>query len=94
MSNKKLMVIVTPRPHANLELLSRIDGPLSVPCGVIGPSLARQVLAGNGRVVIPASHLRTAFDTQDGVNALLDNFDFAAERTQAPLLFELLKPAP
>jgi hypothetical protein len=56
--------------------------------------LARQVLASNGRVVIPASHLRTAFDTQDGVNALLDNFDFAAERTQAPLLFELLKPAP
>lgn len=93
MSDKKLMVIVTPRPHANLELLSRSDGPLCVPCGVIGTSLARQVLAGNGRVVIPASFLRPAFDTQDGVNALFDNFEFTAERTQSPLLFELLKTA-
>lgn len=91
MPNKKLMVIVMPRPHANLELLSRSDGPLSVPCGTIGTSLARRVLEGKGRVVIPASDLRPAFDTQDGVNAMFDNFDFTVERTLHPLLFELLK---
>lgn len=93
MIHKTLMVIVTARPHANLEILARSDGPLVVPCGSLGTGLARSVLEGNGRALIPATSLRAAFDTQDGVNALFDNFEFTVEHTLSPMIFELLKPS-
>lgn len=89
-TSKSLMVIVTLRSHAKLEELTRIDGRLATSCGSIGTALARRLAEENGRVVMPARNLLAAFDTQDGVSAMTDNFEFTVERTLSPLFFQLL----
>lgn len=85
------MVIVTARPNADLDILMGYGSPLSVPCGTMGTSIARRVLEGKGQAVISAQDLLPTFDTSDGVNVMLDNFDFTVKSTLRPLLFELLR---
>lgn len=90
-TNQDRMVLVVARTGTNLVKLSSGEGPMMVPCGVIGPMIASKVLNGSGSALVSASEIRLAIDTTDGMNALLDNFDLLDEHTRGPLLHSLLK---
>lgn len=90
MAAKELRVIVVARQGADLSRLSRSDGPLAVPCGVIGASIAKAVMSGEGKAEIPLLDLKIAMDTQSGVEAIMDNFELYDSKTKAPLLHLLI----
>jgi hypothetical protein len=80
------LVRVTAREGANLEALAGASGPISAACGTAGPSIARQVISGNGAAEVPLSVIQMATDTQAGVEAIFDNFVLSDPRTAAPLV--------
>jgi hypothetical protein len=92
--HKKRMVVVVAREGVDLVKLSGSEGPMSVPCGTIGPSIAKRVLQEGGTALIPAGDIRLAIDTCAGVNALLDSFHLLDDRTRRPLLLQLLLKNP
>ncbi len=79
-------VIILARPGIDLTDLSRNDGPLKVPCGNIGPSIAKAVLAGNGQAKVSLLDIKLAIDTQYGVESIMDNFELYDSKTKKPLL--------
>lgn len=83
-------VLVVARTHANLDELSNPRGPL-LNFSSAATSMAKKVKEGNGRAVIPSSHLRMILDIQAAVNAIFDNFELYDAKTQSPLIWELLK---
>ena len=89
--SKNDFVRVHIRNGVDLYLLVSAESPLKVPCGSIGRSIAQRVLEGGGVASIPLSDIRMAIDTQDGVNAIMDNFNLEDPKTLRPLLFELLR---
>ena len=90
MNKKEANVIAKARKGIDLESLARHNGPLAVPCGTVGPSIARAVLAGNGQAEISMSSLRIAIDTQEGVESILDNFELYEPKNKRPLLWTLV----
>ncbi len=88
---KEHMVHVVARSSADLVKLSSSDSSMKLPCGAIGPLIAKNVLDGNGQALVSIKHIRMAIDTTDGVNALLDNFDLNDPHTERPLLFALIR---
>jgi hypothetical protein len=66
-------------------------GPISGACGSAGPSIARQVLSGNGSAKIPIYLILLATDTQDGVEAIFDNFILQEPVTLSPLFTALAR---
>jgi hypothetical protein len=88
--NKDHMVLVMARSGADLDKLSSSDSPMKLPCENVGRLIAQAVLDGNGKALIPMHHIRIAIDTNDGVHAILDNFDLTDPHTKSPLLFALL----
>jgi hypothetical protein len=84
------VVIVIARPDVNLSNLAEYEGPLAVPCGIVGPSIAREVLEGEGRAQISISKLKIAIDTQDGVESILDNFELRDPKSGKPFLWSLV----
>lgn len=91
MKNPDRKVLVVAREGVDLVKLSGSESPLSVPCGIIGRMISRQVLDGGGKALIRAGDIKMAIDTTDGVNAIHDNFNLLDERTHEPLLHALLK---
>ncbi len=89
--DKNRLVLVRVREGVNLPLLASNKSPLENPCGAIGPMIAEYVLKGNGVAMVDAGDLKMAFDTNDGVNAIMDCFDLEDPTTNNPLLFELLR---
>lgn len=85
------MVHVRARPGTDLAKLCSNDSPMKLPCGAIGPLIAKNVLDGKGQALVPMRDIKMAIDTADGVNALLDNFDLTDPHTQSPLLFALIR---
>lgn len=83
-------VTVIARIGVNLSDLARCDGPLAVPCGTIGPSIAREVLKGKGQARVPMLRLKMAIDTQCGVESILDNFELYDHNNGQPLLLSLV----
>lgn len=83
-------VIVVARDKENLLILSEPSGPLAVPCGTAGPSIAKQVLEGNGKANIPMEILKLAIDTQYGLESIHANFELYDPKTQKPLLWSLI----
>lgn len=90
MSLKEATVTISPRLGVDLDNLTDSDGPLSVPCGSAGTSIARKVKEGNGKANIQLSLLKIAMDNQDGVEAILDNFELTDSKTLKPMLFILI----
>jgi hypothetical protein len=91
MKNTQRLVRVMARDGIDLSPLSESMGPISAACGTAGPSIARQVLAGNGKAEIPLSLILLATDTQSGVEAIFDNFQLSDPQTAAPLFHALAK---
>ncbi len=88
------MVRVRPRDTvdmARLEELAQSGNPISVLCGVAGPSIARQIIEGGGSAEIKLSVIRLAIDTQDGVEAIFDHFVLEEPKSRAPLVHWLLR---
>ena len=90
MSLKEATVIVSARLGVDLDNLTESNSPLASRCGTIGPSIARKVREGSGTANIQLSHLKVAMDTQDGVEAILDNFELTDSKTLKPMLFVLI----
>lgn len=85
------MVHVKARPHADLVKLSGDNSPMELPCGGVGPQIAKKVLNGNGQALIPIHQIRMAIDTDDGVNAIFDKFVLTDPHSQYPLPFVLIR---
>lgn len=90
MSMKEAKVTIRARPGVDLHNLAKFDGPLGAPCGTVGPSIAREVLAGEGQAEFSMLNLKIAIDTQGGVEAVLDNFELYDPKTKAPLFWSLV----
>ncbi|MCC8468620.1 hypothetical protein [Xanthomonas phaseoli] len=90
MREKEARVTVVARPGVDLHDLAKAYGPLGIPCGTVGPSIARDVLAGDGQAEISMLNLKIAIDTQSGVEAILDNFELYDPKTQKPLFWYLV----
>lgn len=90
MSTKDFKVTAVARPGVDLHNLAKSDGPLANPCGAVGPSIARAVLAGDGQADISMLNLKIATDTQSGVEAILDNFELYDPKTNTPLFWSLV----
>ncbi len=90
MKANALKVTVKARQGTDLKKLSRFDGPLSNPCGLIGPNIANSVLSGNGKSEVLLNDLRLAMDTQSGVEAIMDNFALYDSKTGKSLLLFLI----
>lgn len=90
MSNEGLEVIVIAKLESDLPNLAESTGPLAVPCGTSGPSIAKKVLEGNGQTTISIKILQSAFETQSGVDGILDNFELYDAKTKRPLIFSLI----
>lgn len=90
MNAQEPKVTAVARKGIDLHNLARHDGPLANPCGAIGPSIAREVLDGNGKAEISMLDLKIAIDTQDGVKSILDNFELYDPKSQTPLIWFLI----
>ena len=90
MNTKEPEVTVIARTGVDLIDLARYDGPLAVPCGTVGPSIARAVLEGNGKAKVSMLNLKIAIDTQYGVESILDNFELYDSKNGKPLLWSLV----
>ena len=90
MDTKEITVTAVARPGADLRNLAEHDGPLLVPCGTVGSSIARAVLSGGGQAEISLLNLKIATQTQDGVEGIFDNFQLYDTETRAPLFWSLV----
>ncbi|MDL5364161.1 hypothetical protein QSH18_00915 [Xanthomonas sp. NCPPB 2654] len=90
MITKDFKVTALARLGVDLHNLAKSDGPLAKPCGTVGPSIARKVLAGDGQAEISILDLKIATDTQSGVEAILDNFELYDPKTKTPLFGSLI----
>ncbi|MCQ8130424.1 hypothetical protein [Methylomonas rivi] len=90
MNTKEFEVIVIARKGIDLVNLARHDGPLAIPCGTVGPSVAKAVLEGKGKAKVSMLNLKIAIDTQYGVESILDNFELYDSTTRKPLLWSLV----
>ncbi|WP_428239503.1 hypothetical protein [Gynuella sp.] len=90
MSSDRKTVVVTPRTGVDLDILSSSKGPLHIPCGNIGPLIARSVKDGGGKAYISLSDLKIATDTQSGVEAIFDHFELTDKNTLKPLIHHLI----
>ena len=88
--NSERLIRVRARESANLEELAKRDSPIKIPCGNAGPLIARQIIEGGGRAEVSLGLVRTATDTQDGVEAIFDNFILEDKKTRKPLIHMLL----
>ena len=59
-------------------------------CGRYFSIIANKVKENNGAANIEIHLIRSAVDTQEGVHAIMDNFDLEDPQTKKPLLFDLL----
>lgn len=91
MPSQKCVVRVSARDGVDVQKLAGPESPLEVPCGSVGPLIARDVLAGKGKAMISLSTLRTATDTQEGVEAIFDHFVLSDAKTGEPLFYALAK---
>jgi hypothetical protein len=91
MKTSQILVRVTARVGVNLKELAGDMSPISVACGSAGPSIARQIISGDGMADVPLSLIQLATDTQDGVEAIFDNFALSDPRTAKPLFNLLIK---
>lgn len=91
MKNPDRLVLVVARDGADLAKLAGDESPLKVPCGNIGPQIAKKVLDGGGKAQIRAADIKMSADNNDGLHALLDNFDLFDDHTRESLLNFLLK---
>lgn len=90
MSLKEATVIASARLGVDLDNLTKSNGPLSSPCGSAGPSIANSVKEGNGKANVKLSFLKIAMETQDGVAAILDNFELTDSKTKKPMISVLI----
>ena len=86
MKNPDRIVLVVARASADLVKLAGSESPMKVPCGNIGPIIAKKVLDGGGKAQIRATDIKRSIDNSEGLHAILDNFDLFDERTGESLL--------
>jgi len=90
--NPDRFIKASARESANLEELAKAGSSIEIPCGTAGPSIARQIIKGGGSAEISLSLVRMATDTQDGVEAIFDNFILEEKGSGRPLVHSLLCP--
>lgn len=91
MKSTDRMVLVVARASADLAQLAGDGSRMKVPCGSIGPIIAKKVLDGGGQAQVRAADIKMSIDNEEGLHAVLDNFDLFDGRTREPLLNFLLK---
>ena len=89
MNIKQPEVTITVRPGIDLSNLTKDDGPL-FPCGVIGISIAKAVLKGEGKAKIPMKDLKSAITTQYELEIILDNFELKDPKSGRPIFWWLI----
>ncbi|MDD2468466.1 MAG: hypothetical protein PHI97_31175 [Desulfobulbus sp.] len=90
MNIKEETVIIVARTGVDLDKLSASTGPMSAPCGPIGPSIARAVKEGGGKANFSLLNLKIAMDSQSGVEMIFDNFELIDSKSLTPLVFSLI----
>ena len=88
--NPDRLILASARESANLEELAKHGSPILGACGTAGPSIARQIIEGGGRAEIPLNLVRMATDTQDGIEAIFDNFILEEKDSGKPLVHSLI----
>lgn len=83
-------VIVTARDGVDIEELAQSMNSIESACGTVGSSIARQIIEGNGKAVVKLSLIRSATDTQSGVEAIFDNFILTELRGGLPVVHMLM----
>lgn len=88
MKSKEKLVRVRARDSVDskkLEDLAKAGSSISISCGTAGPSIARQIIKGNGSAEVSLHLVQMAIDTQDGVEAIFDHFILEESKSRAPL---------
>lgn len=84
----EVKVLVAIREGFDAEALSTL---VAVRCGGCGSSIARAVIAGNGKAVVPLSLVKFAVDTSDSATFFFDHFELFELKTSRPLVYFLIE---